>query len=1174
MKARDHMENELRRELFGPIESAAPLGRALDISTRPVLFQTWEEARGPWHDEISKQEILTETDPLRRYGVGILFPRGRATDSVGDKKQQNVDEVGPSGGVEQALIGVVNLPTNDDPDVAPTSAEIVPRQLAESADADSDDFDLSDANSFQPSAQGLSFRLDLQDVTGTISIRCSGAYYEAVKVSVAASKKQLTWWVRRPVVIHTIVDHETIKSAEHRLVTLNSNPQPPAASIVPQIALYARKRHAKDIHGSYIVTVAVINSSKVSGAAGAFFQAGFEVVPSAKAAIEAYPARESGDYVVEESEELSQQLLYRHKQPYAVGHGCAAAWDDRENGPIEFVRADPLPVYEVPSLTPDITVTGADGDIKKLQVSMRTLAYGIDDGSADREVEQLLAAYKAWIESREAEIGELSAHLQSQAMVHMQKCRDALARMESGWSLVQTDNYVRTAFCRANEAMLLQQVRSRLPLRAVRLDKNRLFQVDGQQPVVDPMTLEGYWRPFQIAFILTCLEEIVYPHHPNREIVELIFFPTGGGKTEAYLGAAAISLISRRLRDPADGGTDVIMRYTLRLLTAQQFVRAASLICVLENQRLHYGDMGMRRISIGIWLGGDSTPNTHRVALETLKRLRTEPSAENRFLLLRCPWCGARMGPIASQGTKRNQEMAGYSAEANKKVRLHCPDADCDFSGRRGLPVYVIDEDIYLERPSLVIGTVDKFAMLAWRPEARAIFGLGNDGSRAFSPPTIIIQDELHLISGPLGSMVGLYESVIEDLCTDRRDRSEVKPKIIASTATIRQFERQVRDLYGRTRTALFPPHGLEEGHSFFAEPARLPDGRLAPGRRYLGVLAPALGSIQSAQVRVGAASLQAVQSLPPDERDPYWTNLNFLNSLRELGNTVSLLQSDIPDYLQGVWRRDGLERGGLRNPRNVLELTSRRRSDEIPKAIEELSLTYGKDGCVDVCLASNIIEVGVDIDRLSLMTIVGQPKTTAQYIQVSGRVGRKWAERPGLVVTIYAPSRPRDRSHFERFAAYHQRLYAQVEPTSLTPFSPPVLQRAFVGALLSYIRQQAPINLVPDPYPSDWVEAATKVLRERAALSDPDELASFDRVASQRAEQWKRGERTEWDASDRGSGNPLQGLMRFPGVPPMEGAGMSWEVPTSMRSVDSECMLRITSNYTLSVPSAHEGDE
>ena len=605
------------------------------------------------------------------------------------------------------------------------------------------------------------------------------------------------------------------------------------------------------------------------------------------------------------------------------------------------------------------------------------------------------------------------------------------------------------------------------------------------------------------------------------------------------------------------------MRYTLRLLTAQQFLRAASLICALERLRERNADLGGVEFSIGIWLGGDTTPNTHKQAVDIWNALARDPAnASNKFLLLQCPWCGAQMGPTDEQqrqkrGRGHQPVIPGY-LKRRDVVRLACPDRSCDF--RSGLPMYVVDDDIYAKRPTLVIGTVDKFAMLAWRERARSLFGLGDDGKRQLDPPNLIIQDEFHLISGPLGSMVGMYEAVIEDLCTDRRRDPARVPKIVASTATIRRYAEQSKAVYGRDVVRLFPPQGINADDAFFAVWARDPGtGSLLPGRRYVGVHAPSLGSTQSVQVRVGGSLLQAPLLLGSDtEQDPWWTNMWFFNSLRELGNTLSLMQSDIPDYIVGIRLRDKLD--SVRFPGTPLELTGRRRDDEIPRALQQLEVKHGGDDrAVSVCLASNIIEVGVDIDRMSLMTVVGQPKTTAQYIQVSGRVGRRWWERPGLVVTIYGAQKPRDRSHFERFRSYHDKLYAQVEPTSVTPFAKPVMQRALRGALVAYVRMYAPLGMPPWPYPADLVERAGQLLLARLEHVDSRERTAAIELLDQAKREWQHWGRASWDANYM-TGDPLNGLMRFPGT--AEPPTPTWEIPSSMRNVDAECRTTVTTAY------------
>jgi hypothetical protein len=997
--------------------------------------------------------------------------------------------------------------------------------------------------------------------SGALDITVHGAYYEQIRVSIQGLKDR-HWWVRRPFELTGSAPGDVLLQQTNQLKIVKMTAASGTPQVIPTMQVFSRPVHGEPDPELRLITVAAVNRSEGTGPASALFQVSFEATPRAGLSIEPYLEARRGD---RDEEEQSIDLLYRNKQTYAIGHGCAAEWSVGDGTVATSVRAEPLPAYEVLSLTPNVYVTDQAGDRKTLSVSMAALAAGTQDGID--QVETVLRLYGEWIAKQEATIPDLLSRFHEAARRHLALCREALQRMHAGWELVKSNPVATRAFRLANQAMLYQQVRSQLPTRDVVRGKDRVLRASGPHPEAVPRPDQGNWRPFQIAFILASLPELVDPRFPSRSLVDLIFFPTGGGKTEAYLGASAISLLARRLRDPGDAGTDTIMRYTLRLLTAQQFLRAASLICVLEDIRSkNTAELGEAPFGIGVWLGGDSTPNNWKNAQESLRKLGKSTSEPNKFLLLRCPWCGTQMGPKPRAGS--GQDVVGYEI-SGQRVVFRCIDDQCRYGRRNKLPVHVVDEDIYEVRPSIVIGTVDKFAMLAWRPKASRLFGLSDDGTREVSPPGLIIQDELHLISGPLGSMVGMYEAVIDDLCTDRRGHVPVPPKIIASTATIRRYEDQTRGVFGRERVALFPPHGLEEGHSFFAETATQPDRTPEPGRRYLGVMSPSLGSTQSVQVRVAAATLQAGTEIPEPDRDGYWTNLNFLNSLRELGNTVSLLQSDVPDYLTGLRTRDGIN---PRWPRNTMELTSRRRNDEIPKAIEELQARYGSQACVDICLASNIIEVGVDIDRLGLMTIVGQPKTTAQYIQVSGRVGRRPSVSPGLVITIYGAAKPRDRSHYERFRTYHQSLYAQVEPTSVTPFAAPVLRRALHAATVARIRQTVPV-IQPHPFPQAEYDEATALLSARAMIVDPDEVPELRRWARKRAREWNAWERTEWSANAI-DGSPEQGLMRFAGtLPSLDSKATVWDVPTSMRNVDAECRLQISSAYSVEDANGEDDD-
>ena len=1153
LEARGIVEDAVRRELFGPTETEAPRGAPLDISNGSIRFATKEDSRGLFHDQETGQEILTRSDPLRRYGIGVLF-NGAAT--------RGTSAPGASGeGDDTDITWVPGLGDNEE---TPEGPAIEIRGKLRDDVADSDDFDLTDANTFKPSAMAVSFECRLLPGGGSLSVSVRGAYYEKINAYIPGVSKSLDWWVRRPFELIGSVSDDLLIRDIHKLRNIPTTPVGGDRPLVePTLQVFSRPVPGEADPELRLVTVAVVNTAIGTGSGSTLFQMRFTATAVGELVIEPYP--EAG-HPAQDDEEESIDLLYRNKRTYAIGHGCAAAWGDAEEDRAQWVRADPMPAYEVVSLTPNVYTRDANGMRSSVAVSMAALAAGTQEGRD--QVEGVLRLYEEWISTQEGLIPDLLPRFRAAASRHVVLCREALARMCTGWQMVGSNPIAARAFRLANEAMLYQQVRSRLPLREVERGHDDVLRAQGVHPAVVPKPGSGSWRPFQIAFVLSSLPELVEPSRSTRSLVDLIFFPTGGGKTEAYLGASAISLLARRLRDPDDAGTDTLMRYTLRLLTAQQFLRAASLVCVLEDIRSkNEHELGESPFGIGIWLGGSSTPNTWKQALGVLTQLRRDHFAQNKFLLLRCPWCGAQMG--TKPRGRNGQDVIGYE-QVGPKVVLRCVDSGCRFSGRKGLPVHVVDDDIYETRPSIVIGTVDKFAMMAWRPAARRLFGLGDTGERVASPPGLIIQDELHLISGPLGSMVGLYEPIIDDLCTDKRGTEPVPPKIIASTATIRRYEDQIRGLFGREEVALFPPHGLEEGRSFFAEPATFEDGSPEPGRRYLGVMSASLGSMQTVQVRVAAATLQAGTLIPEADRDGYWTNLNFLNSLRELGNTVSLLESDVPDYLTGLRHRDAIAEP--RWPRMTMELTSRRRSDEIPKAIEQLQTSYGNQGCVDICLASNIIEVGVDIDRLGLMTIVGQPKTTAQYIQVSGRVGRKAELSPGLVITIFGAAKPRDRSHFERFRTYHQRLYAQVEPTSLTPFATPVLRRALHAAAVAHIRQVAP-DMPVYPFPRKEYDEAIALLRQRADIADPDEVPALDRLARARARQWDSWERTEWEANAI-NGDPKQGLMRFAGtLPDADSKATIWDVPTSMRNVDAECRLKISLAYTHADAANEEGD-
>ena len=1148
--------NTLREELIGPSPRGKPRSFAGDVH-----FASTEEVYRPYQQE-NEQEVVQRDPPIVRYGAGVLYPLNKNFELEPEQPQEGI--IDESSATPQPLDNNNNFTKE---------LEKTKKNAERSGEPDEDDLELPTHNTFKPSSMGISFLAELPP-DAILTINVSGGQYHPKKVTVM-DRSPYTWWLRKPIEFKVEFSANQLSTNTRLKDEFESEP------LKLSVEAFTRP------HGNHhLITVTLVNRTEdnTSGSRGnevCFFQSGFRVAvktPQGNAYILPYPNKPQ---TADDEEEASLALLYRKRQTYGVGHGCAADWELSSNtSHATLVYSTALPTYETPSVTPDIE--REDGT--KLEVPMALLAGLVEDQTGFEALEEVIKSYEAWIAKRREELTspELQQHLEA-GNRHLTDCEQAAKRMRQGLDYLKKVPLAKQAFQLANQAILIQQIQSKGNPRDAKF--NRSSQSFAFSPSYTPPEILnpenpnlGRWRAFQIAFLLMSLQSSVEGNHPDRKRVELIWFPTGGGKTEAYLGLAAFAMFMRRLRNPSDAGVHTLMRYTLRLLTAQQFQRASALICAMEHLRqTRTAELGNTPFSIGIWLGGATTPNHRKAAEHDLKELeRSGGKADNPFILSRCPWCSAPMGvyegSLPRSIPKKALRVLGYR-RIEGTIKFYCPDQQCEF--HKGLPVYVIDEDIYAVKPSLVIGTVDKFAVLAWKPEARALFGINPSGKREVSPPELIIQDELHLISGPLGSMVGLYEALIEELCTDHRGESVIAPKIVCSTATIRSFRHQIKALYNRDNVTLFPPPGLEEGDSFFARHARSKEtGQLLPGRRYIGVFAPGLRSIETTQERAFAALLQAPVSLSPKERDPWWTLMLFFGSLRELGTSLSLFQSRIPDYLKTIRQRWGLDFHEIRYLRRPEELTGRLKNDEVPKALSKLEIPCTDENMwspeskpvssppVDVCLTSSIIEVGVDVDRLSLMAVVRQPKTTSQYIQVTGRIGRKWWERPGLVVTLYNPKNARDISHFEHFRSYHEKLYAQVEPTSVTPFSPSVLDRALHGVMAAYAMQTGneAVQESPQPYPQDLIEQLRAILMPRVANIDEKEIHYFQQVFDKRAEEWRTRERTQWYTNNQSEDIPL--MVRAGEFVSPERERLSWKTPTSMRNVDAECQANITTHY------------
>jgi hypothetical protein len=763
----------------------------------------------------------------------------------------------------------------------------------------------------------------------------------------------------------------------------------------------------------------------------------------------------------EDWDEQVADLQHRDALEYAVGHNIAACAVLDEASKCREVKTEWMPVAQVEKVVP--------ASLSGVEVGMEALGAASSHEALVALLGSLPDAYGAWVQAQGATL-PLDEPRRAQVGRDLLRGAERARRRIAQGLAVLADPTAREAFGLANRAVA-QAIRQRAT-----------HGRPGAKPDEGPAPA---WRPFQLAFLLMNLAGIADPHHPDREVVDLLFFPTGGGKTEAYLGLAAFALAHRRLQDPSiqSAGVTVLMRYTLRLLTLDQLGRAATLVCALELARqADPARLGQWPFEIGLWVGQAATPNrmgrqgdgNPDSARERTMAYQNDARRPSPIPLEECPWCGHKF-------TKDSFSLYP-DTKAPTELRVGCVNRACDFYSRRqarGLPLLAVDEPLYRRLPCFVIATVDKFAAMPWVGETAGLFGkVTHHDAHGFSgpgsaggvggqrlkgplpPPALIIQDELHLISGPLGTMVGLYEAAIDALC---RAEGGAGPKIVASTATVRRAEKQIRALFGRQAVEVFPPPGPDRRDSFFAKTVS-PSERQP--RTYLGVAAQGR-NLKVVMLRSYLALMSAAQRLwvecggdkvPHNPVDPYMTLVGYFNSLRELGGSRRIIEDEVRHRLEDYARQrhrphDPAPMFANRTKLTELrELTSRVATNEVADTKRRLALGFDHKERLDVALATNMISVGLDITRLGLMVVLGQPKMASEYIQATSRVGRD-DQRPGLVVALLNIHRPRDRSHYERFGAWHASFYRSVEATSVTPYSARALERGLAGVVVGLAR-------------------------------------------------------------------------------------------------------------------------
>ncbi|NBS86738.1 MAG: DNA helicase [Verrucomicrobia bacterium] len=933
----------------------------------------------------------------------------------------------------------------------------------------------------RPTSMGLSFETLVSDQAkpGELLVLTTGARYR---------KDPTQGWARSPLSLNIKIPL-IIQSPIEQTIPLTY--AQPGNTDLEGLEFYMRK--LKTPQGTLAINLVLRNQSKfkvrddTQNTENALFQASFCVTGGVNTRIVPRKSITAG----ESEDDQTASLIYRNNPEYASGQTCSAAWDANTPSQVS-VRTEWLPRKITPSISPS---GDAVFDKARKDGGLDVSQLGTCD---EKELNNLLSAfcdcYESWIHKTEPEITGLPAELVSTANRHKSQWQETLRRMRQGVTLLASDSNARTSFQASQRAMLLQSTWG------------------GEEAAKKPRKME--WRPFQLAFQLIVIPGLVKKDSPERSLLDLLWFPTGGGKTEAYLALIAFLLFFRRLHygEEIGSGVAVIMRYTLRVLTTQQFERAARMICACELIRINDFPALKKNFSVGLWIGKDSTPNS------VIDAQRNEAAA---MVLRECPACGEPLVP-----TKEHNAFS-----------IRCLEQGCALKGR--IPVWTVDEDIYREKPSLVIATIDKFAQIPRTPNIRNLFGLG----LPHQSPDLIIQDELHLISGPLGTTAGLYEFAVDLFCS----KEDIRPKVIGSTATIRNAEEQCNGLFHR-KVFQFPAPGIDAENSGFsvAIPLDKKDGRLYVGLSTVG--RSAKFTLQSAT----ASLLQANEELSPIEKDHYYTLVAYFNAMRELGGAQVMMVDDVPKAMS-IFSND---RPGekIRSSLDIQEMTSRLQQHEIPKLLAALKKPAGK-GSVDILLCTNMISVGVDIQRLSLMVINGQPKATAEYIQASSRVGR--SDVPGLVLTIYNNAKPRDRSVYESFFAFHACLYRGVEPTSVTPFAPRARDKALKPVWVATVRNLL-VGMDANPMfattrrHSPEVDKLIEVFRRRAEDIDYEESVSAVNDAKAALDEW-----SQWTAvRDYWKDSSNQSLLKSAEYLAARRAaglqtGHTWSAPNSMRDVE-----------------------
>lgn len=861
----------------------------------------------------------------------------------------------------------------------------------------------SNLNGYRPSVMGLSFTLPKE----SDSIKITFSYAKYSHDIIEQGKYSIDRFTREPNSIELDVP---IPDKFTDIVCLDDE------ELKIRITLHSgqdRCINKTNSTGEKLITISVTNtaysgSMKILQNKNALFQSELKI-HSDCGFLPVYMSNHSAHA----SDDLVNDMLYKDVHNYAYGHGCATHY----NGENNTISSDFLPCEKVYRMTPN---TIKNNEILKLDYWNRT----VDKATSLRELSAFVTEYQDWLELQMSLTKDYQ-DFDSIVELTFDNIKTCIKRLNNAIEVMSQNKFAYNSFLLMNEAMLIQRVKTK-------------------QTDIDSIM----WYPFQLAYILQIIPDIVDSNSEYKNVVDLLWFPTGGGKTEAYLGVAGFTIFYERITNQSSDnhGVTVFMRYTLRLLTIQQFERAAALICSCDFLRMKY-KISSVPISIGLYIGKSMTPNRLSEASSTLDSIRKDSkfkiSESNPLQIEKCPWCGVLI------------DISCYDIGDNMTISC-ANNSNCEF--HTGLPIYLIDDDIYSMRPTLVLSTIDKFARITWEEKVKNIFD---------NPLKLVIQDELHLISGPLGSLSGIYEIAVDALSENgyHSNTTNNSPKIIASTATVKNAKKQIKNLYNRDMLQ-FPPNGLSAEDSFFAIRSDLvaSESNPAVARTYVGLCSMG-GSITDLMIRIYSTllfmkALFIKQGKPTNIIDHFYTTVGYFNSIKDLGASSSVISDRISSNVESLIShkfKEVAEKYELTSydiPRRINndELTSRKSSKEIKDTLSILEKPYTETGAYSYILASNMLSVGIDINRLGVMTVYNQPKSNSEYIQATSRVGRT---NPGLVLTMYNSNRSRDKSHYEQFSFYHKTFYRYVEATSVTPFSSRAIEKALHCIFIALVRHR-----------------------------------------------------------------------------------------------------------------------